>query len=126
MQPAYHLPGVFQANALPAVNGSLWTIPYEVLCYLLLMAAGVVGILGSRQTAARAALIYVVWYALSLSPDASGKVHYTFLKWWPTSWRASFFSAPVAAGRPTPGASVQGRSASRRWLGSHNGVMFHC
>jgi peptidoglycan/LPS O-acetylase OafA/YrhL len=29
----WELPGVFQANFLTEVNGSLWTIPYEVLCY---------------------------------------------------------------------------------------------
>lgn len=75
---AYHLPGVFQSNALPAVNGSLWTIPYEVLCYLLIMAAGLVGILSSRQTAARAALIYILWYSLFFSPDATGKMHHIF------------------------------------------------
>lgn len=78
MQPAYHLPGAFQSNALPAVNGSLWTIPYEVLCYLLIMAAGLVGILSSRHTAARAALIYILWYSLFFSPDATGKMHHTF------------------------------------------------
>jgi len=29
----WELPGVFQTNFFTEVNGSLWTIPYEVLCY---------------------------------------------------------------------------------------------
>jgi peptidoglycan/LPS O-acetylase OafA/YrhL len=34
---AYPLPGVFEANPVPsAVNGSLWSLPYEVRCYLVL------------------------------------------------------------------------------------------
>ncbi|MCE3294694.1 MAG: putative acyltransferase [Crocinitomicaceae bacterium] len=33
----YYLPGVFEGNMLNAsVNGSLWSIPYEFTCYLLL------------------------------------------------------------------------------------------
>lgn len=28
------LPGVFEQNPLPYINGSLWTLRYEVLCYL--------------------------------------------------------------------------------------------
>jgi peptidoglycan/LPS O-acetylase OafA/YrhL len=32
------LPGVFTENPIPhAVNGSLWTLPYEALCYLLVL-----------------------------------------------------------------------------------------
>lgn len=30
-----NLPGVFQDNPIPTVNGSLWTLPYEILCYIL-------------------------------------------------------------------------------------------
>lgn len=30
------LPGVFERNPLPFINGSLWTLRYEVLCYLSL------------------------------------------------------------------------------------------
>ena len=28
----YHLPGVFAANPSDAVNGQLWTVPYEMIC----------------------------------------------------------------------------------------------
>jgi peptidoglycan/LPS O-acetylase OafA/YrhL len=34
----YDLPGVFSHNHWPAVNWSLWTIPYELLCYGLMSA----------------------------------------------------------------------------------------
>ena len=31
----YHLPGIFESNPLPhAVNGSLWSLPVEFLCYI--------------------------------------------------------------------------------------------
>lgn len=34
---AYPLPGVFETNPLPsAVNGSLWSLPYELRCYVVL------------------------------------------------------------------------------------------
>ncbi|HSW19645.1 MAG TPA: acyltransferase, partial [Ramlibacter sp.] len=48
---AYTLPGVFDANPYPqAVNGSLWTLPYEVRMYALLATLWVVlGVLGARR-----------------------------------------------------------------------------
>jgi len=34
---AYNLPGVFTSNRSPfVVNGSLWTLPYELICYIFL------------------------------------------------------------------------------------------
>ncbi len=33
-----HLPGVFTDNPTPLVDGSLWTLPMELTCYLLLLA----------------------------------------------------------------------------------------
>jgi peptidoglycan/LPS O-acetylase OafA/YrhL len=32
----YPLPGVFATNPMSAVNGSLWSLPYEITCYLVL------------------------------------------------------------------------------------------
>lgn len=44
--PEYELPGVFGDAAYgPAINGSLWTLFYEVLCYLGVALLGVTGLL---------------------------------------------------------------------------------
>jgi peptidoglycan/LPS O-acetylase OafA/YrhL len=44
------LPGVFNANPLPnAVNGALWTLPYEFTAYLLVALLGVVSMFRSRR-----------------------------------------------------------------------------
>lgn len=41
----FRLPGVFESLPHPAVNGSLWTLPIEGRLYLLLLAAGTLGML---------------------------------------------------------------------------------
>jgi peptidoglycan/LPS O-acetylase OafA/YrhL len=42
----YDLPGVFAGNAYPgAINGSLWTLVWEVACYGLVVLLGLVGFL---------------------------------------------------------------------------------
>lgn len=39
----FHLPGVFAGNPLPeVVNGQMWTVPYELYCYLTLAALALV------------------------------------------------------------------------------------
>ncbi|CAN0622186.1 exopolysaccharide production protein ExoZ [Burkholderia multivorans] len=45
---SYELPGLFQTNHIQAVNGSLWTLPIEARCYLLLALVGLLGILRRR------------------------------------------------------------------------------
>lgn len=42
------VPRVFAGNPHPAVNGSMWTIAFEFLCYLLVLGMGTVGALKSR------------------------------------------------------------------------------
>jgi peptidoglycan/LPS O-acetylase OafA/YrhL len=43
------LPGVFAANPVPVVNGSLWSLPYEVACYGVTALAGLIGLLTIRR-----------------------------------------------------------------------------
>lgn len=66
----YQLPGVFLDNPLHGiVNGSLWTVPYEIACYVvmsLMIAAGIV------RSARWAALIAVGWLAAGVVLDAAG------------------------------------------------------
>lgn len=45
----FHLPGVFLHNPTTRVNYSLWTIPYELECYLAITALWLFGVIGHRR-----------------------------------------------------------------------------
>ena len=60
------LPLRFEGNALPtAINGSLWTIPLELKCYVALAILGITGLLRVRwfllAITLAAVLVYAVW-----------------------------------------------------------------
>ena len=47
----YRLPGVFHDNPVQdIVNGSLWTVPYELECYIVLPVLVLIGFMRSRAT----------------------------------------------------------------------------
>ena len=65
--PLYNLPGVFGANPYgPAINGSLWTLSYEVLCYLGVVLAGLAGLLTRPRVFAVALLGFAAVYGLDM------------------------------------------------------------
>ena len=57
------LPGVFEANPYRAPLGTVWTLKYEVLCYLGILIAALCGLLRRRWSAP----LIVVGLALALS-----------------------------------------------------------
>ncbi|MDB5653363.1 MAG: acyltransferase 3, partial [Tardiphaga sp.] len=44
----YVLPGVFKDNPSPEVNGALWTVPFELSCYVILLALMISGTIKRR------------------------------------------------------------------------------
>ncbi|MDK3020791.1 acyltransferase family protein [Pseudodonghicola flavimaris] len=57
------LPGMFPDNPLPGtVNGSLWTLPYEVLFYLTVLVVGVLGLFDRKPLVVLVALLFLASY----------------------------------------------------------------
>lgn len=77
------LPNVFASNPLPGnINGSLWTLPFEVVCYLFIIFLGLTGLFRYRIG------IFALFVAVLLISGwsaYSGKPHY---RWF------SYFGSP--------------------------------
>lgn len=66
----YDLPGVFVGNHYPnVINGSLWTLYYEVVCYAMVMVVGLVG--GLQRW--RFALLLAIYVPIELMMVAHGQ-----------------------------------------------------
>jgi peptidoglycan/LPS O-acetylase OafA/YrhL len=76
----YNLPGVFESNIYPkTVNGSLWTIPIEVACYLALLFVAIMGLTKFPFVVAIVTSILVI-YSLGFAPNpAHHKFHFGLL-----------------------------------------------
>ncbi len=71
------LPGVFEHNPYArGVNGSLWTIPFEVRCYVILGLAGMLGLLKFRSVFLFGIALYMLWFLARSNADLTGSVHY--------------------------------------------------
>jgi peptidoglycan/LPS O-acetylase OafA/YrhL len=58
----YQLPGVFQENPWPGINGSLWTLFYEVAFYALVGGLGAFGLYSEGRKFAGFLVLYVALY----------------------------------------------------------------
>jgi peptidoglycan/LPS O-acetylase OafA/YrhL len=77
---AIGLPGVFAGNPLPYAMGTVWTLKYEALCYLGVLAVGVAGLVRLRMaTLALAGALFVAVLALDVvDPNAPKAVQTSF------------------------------------------------
>ena len=72
VDPLYTLPGVFETNPYPKVEGSIWTLGYEVACYAMVCLAGLAGLTRRPRPLALAfaayALLWVAAATVALPP----------------------------------------------------------
>lgn len=71
----YTLPGVFVGNPDgPAINGSLWSLSYEVTCYTGVLVCGMLGLLGHRKAFASMTLVFLCVYAATMVFDLNTRI----------------------------------------------------
>lgn len=98
LYPVFYLPGVFTEAFVPnSVNGSLWTLPIEVACYLLLPV-----VLRNRKYSLHiVGLLYAVLSGVAIYLEKTGNVWHAV--YWGTDWltairlMAFFMSGVMAA-----------------------------
>jgi peptidoglycan/LPS O-acetylase OafA/YrhL len=66
----YVLPGVFESNPFPAtVNGSLWTVPFEIGCYIIMSTFIISGVLNRKRVALAVSAATTAYIAVTYSPQ---------------------------------------------------------
>jgi peptidoglycan/LPS O-acetylase OafA/YrhL len=82
------LPGLFELNPRPQANGPLWTLYYEVACYICLGLAGLVGMLKPRYFPFLL-LLYAAAYVILLRQTGPRQAD---------AWNYAYLSLPFAVG----------------------------
>ena len=101
------LPGVLASARWPVVNGSIWTIKYELLCYVLLFvtyrlaARTRYAMSTAMDLCAAVAVCLYVWY-ISTPPNPPSEIFFTRYNWFNLSrfFMTFLFGALVAASEP--------------------------
>lgn len=74
-----YMPGVFENNPIKhLMNGPLWTISMESLCYLVLAGVGLVGVFRSRWLAGVVGLAYIAFFLTARNSDLAGEMQHWF------------------------------------------------
>jgi peptidoglycan/LPS O-acetylase OafA/YrhL len=77
----YDLPGVFDENPTPkAINGSLWSLAYEVACYVMVAVVGTLGFASNSRRFAGFLIAYATFYLAALAVLRSHIDHLTILR----------------------------------------------
>jgi peptidoglycan/LPS O-acetylase OafA/YrhL len=74
-----YLPGVFDKQPFPAVNGSLWTLQHEVLCYGLVGLLLITGLVKNMRVVGALAVVWFGAYLHYLFFGYSDKIRYALL-----------------------------------------------
>lgn len=113
----YVLPGVFENNPYAlGVNGSLWTIPLEVRCYVVLGVAGLFGLLRFRPVLLLCIALYMAWFLIRSNADVTGNVNYgRELSAFFLAGAAMFSLRPHWNRHPIPWAAAIGLACTIAW-----------
>jgi peptidoglycan/LPS O-acetylase OafA/YrhL len=77
----YELPGVFDENAYPrAINGSLWSLVYEVACYAMVAIVGMLGLASNGRRFTGFLVAYGVFYVAAIPILQSDYAHLTIVR----------------------------------------------
>jgi peptidoglycan/LPS O-acetylase OafA/YrhL len=90
------LPGVFTNNPfVGAINAAVWTLPLELKCYLVVLAAGMIGLTGTRRGMTLAVVVACAGFALLLRhpPSSVLLADLTVLQAGYSFWPVPFFLA---------------------------------
>ncbi len=83
----YTIPGAFADNPYAnALNGSMWTIKYEVMCYVFIALTWAMGILQSKHLIGSLFVLSATYYGLQISGVLAGTI---FTPWIPN--KIAFF-----------------------------------